>query len=299
MNLTTLANVKAWIPNISNSNSDSLLTSLITSCSSQILAFINRPNLWQTSFNDYFDGLPRSGRVMLQNWPVLSVSSVVISTKTVPVAPNPGAAGWALEPWDGSAPGAPQRVGITGYGGYLNSPGYSPADIGYASNGLLVSSFGSGGGGNFQNVVISYVAGYVQQNEAQTVPGTPYKVTVNCPYGNWVQDQGVKYASTGVALTAVASNPAVGQYVPPSSANVNQYTFAAADTATSMLISYSYVPFALEQGCIEWVGERFRSRDRIGVKSQSIAGQETVAYTQGMSQAVQLLIGQYSKSFPL
>lgn len=291
MNLTTLAQVRAWLPNLTSNTTDNLLSGLISACSSQILAYLNRPDLYKTTFTESFDGIPTSGRVMLRNWPVLGVNSVVFGTSTITKASNPGQPGWALESWDGSLPGVPQRVGISGY-----APVSRGVNVGYASNGLLTSSFGISGGSGFQNLVISYVAGYVVQGEARTVPpsGGPYQLTVLAPYGNWVRDEGVTYAN-GTALTPVASSPSLGQY----SVASGVYTFNSADASASILISYDFVPYALEQGCIEWVGERFKARDRIGMKSQSLSGQETVSYVMGMSDSTKMMISPYAKSFPL
>jgi hypothetical protein len=52
-----------------------------------------------------------------------------------------------------------------------------------------------------------------------------------------VADQGVTYASTGLPLIAVASSPALGQY---SVSAGGAYTFASADSAAGVLISYTY-----------------------------------------------------------
>ncbi len=72
---------------------------------------------------------------------------------------------------------------------------------------------------------------------AATVPGTPYQVTIVPPSsGTFVADLGVYNATTGVQLTRVASAPATGQY----SVAGAVYTFAAADTAKAMRISYEY-----------------------------------------------------------
>ena len=72
-------------------------------------------------------------------------------------------------------------------------------------------------------------------NEAGTIPGTPYAVTVTNS-ANFLQDEGVVFAATGVQLTRVASSPATGQY----SVSAGVYTFAAADTTLGVLISYTY-----------------------------------------------------------
>jgi len=71
-------------------------------------------------------------------------------------------------------------------------------------------------------------------NEAGTVPATPYAITVANTTG-W-SDLGVYNVTNSKFMTRVASSPATGQY----SATAGVYTFAAADTTNSVQISYSY-----------------------------------------------------------
>lgn len=75
----------------------------------------------------------------------------------------------------------------------------------------------------------------VVDNEAGTIPGTPYAITVSNS-ATWVTDLGVIYKATGLPLTRVASGPAAGQY----SVSAGVYTFAAADTTLLVKISYTY-----------------------------------------------------------
>ena len=76
-------------------------------------------------------------------------------------------------------------------------------------------------------------------DSASTIPGTPFQVTVAPPNsGTFVADMGVVFSSTGVQLTRVASAPATGQYSVNTATGV--YTFASADTAKGVLISYEY-----------------------------------------------------------
>jgi hypothetical protein len=79
-------------------------------------------------------------------------------------------------------------------------------------------------------------AGVTQMNvdEAHSIPGTPYQVTVTNS-ANFVTDYGVVFSATGKALTKVASGPTTGQY----SVSAGVYTFAAADTTLGVLIAYS------------------------------------------------------------
>lgn len=72
--------------------------------------------------------------------------------------------------------------------------------------------------------------------EAGTVPAvTTYTVTVNNA-ANFVDDEGVLYAATGLPFKKVASAPTIGQY----SVSAGVYTFAAADASAAVLISYTY-----------------------------------------------------------
>jgi hypothetical protein len=79
----------------------------------------------------------------------------------------------------------------------------------------------------------------VQPKESHTIPSTPYQVTIAPPSsGTFYSDLGVINGTTGVALTKVASGPTTGQYSVNSGTGV--YTFAAADTGNTVLISYTY-----------------------------------------------------------
>ena len=71
--------------------------------------------------------------------------------------------------------------------------------------------------------------------EAAAIPATPFQVTV-ANGATWTTDLGVT-KTDGTVLTRVASAPATGQY---SVAAGGVYTFAAADTGNSVLISYLY-----------------------------------------------------------
>lgn len=76
----------------------------------------------------------------------------------------------------------------------------------------------------------------IADDEAANVPAaTPFTVTV-ANAATFVTDFGVRDATTGAQLQAVASAPATGEY---SVAN-GVYTFAAADEGKAVLISYSY-----------------------------------------------------------
>ena len=276
--LTSLVNVKAWA-DISTDNDDVLLNRLIAQQSRSILSYIERPVLSLKTFTDIYNGHGTDTQY-LKNFPVLSVSAVQVGYMSifpfqVPPVPSPSGPyglGFVVDPWDGTPPGYQQAVRLRGY------------------------SFTPGKG----NVQITYQAGFVAQNEAQTVPAGSYQVIPNQTYGNFNVDNGVTYASTGVALTAVANSPATGQYVPPVISPVLSttpfYQFAAGDSAANVLINYSYVPADLEEACIEMVAERYSYRGRIGVVSKSLGGQETMSYSQkAMPDSIKMMLQPYKK----
>lgn len=246
--LTTLANVKAWL-NITGDASDAVLQRLISQCSRTILDELQRSSLISQTYTDVADGMGGSHE-FLDNWPVTAVSQVIVDGQVIPeavqqVGASFASVGWRLQPWDGYTPGDPQAVEMIGR---------------CFTRGRL-------------NVSITYTAGYLVSAEAWTIPATPFQVTAKQILGPWAADSGVTYAD-GTALVAVASSPAQGQY----SVSAGVYTFNAADEGQSVLLSYSYTPASLEDTCINWVSERFRYRDRIGQKSKTLGGQETASY---------------------
>ncbi len=73
-------------------------------------------------------------------------------------------------------------------------------------------------------------------NEAGAVStSSPYNYTA-ANADNFDADLGVVYASSGLALTKVASAPAVGQY----SVSAGVYSFSSGDAGRALLVSYSY-----------------------------------------------------------
>jgi hypothetical protein len=73
-------------------------------------------------------------------------------------------------------------------------------------------------------------------DESAAIPATPFTITV-VNAAQFKQDWGVRYVATGIPLTRVASGPVQGQY---SVNGTGVYTFAAADTGASVLISYTF-----------------------------------------------------------
>lgn len=252
--LAALADVKTWLSGSSGigSSDDALIARLITDVSGAITAYLGRPSLTPRAFVERLDGDGKA-RLYLRRYPVLQVTSLVIDNRAVAAAPAPAAGapcanGYLLEFWDGLPPGRPQSLDLFG------------------------EIFCKGR----QNVVVGYNAGYAVASEAASVPAAPgpYNVTAAAPFGPWASDAGVTYAS-GTALTAAASNPTAGKYA---AAN-GIYTFAAADAGAGVLISYGFIPAAINNACIEWVAERYRYRTRVGQSAQTVQGQQTASYS--------------------
>jgi hypothetical protein len=262
-NLTSLGNVAAWL-GVSTADDNLLLERLIASASRAIHAYLQRPNLLRHSFSERYDG-SGAQRQMLRQWPVLSVESLAVGVQAISAAPSYGQAGYTLEPWDGYPPGSPQSLLLNGF------------------------NFSRGIG----NVAVTYTAGYAVLGEPQTVPSAaPRLVNVDAPFGNWAGDAGVVYADSGAALTPVNGEPSDGQY----SVSGGAYHFSAGDQNKAVLISYSYVPADIEQACIELVGERYRTRDRIGQTSKSLGGQETVSFsTKSMNDTVREMLQPFKR----
>lgn len=286
--LTTLLNTKLWLSTTNYSPStpgiDTVLQQLISRWSNAILGELERPWILPRNIeNDAYDG-DGGTRQFVRNWPINSVSQLAVSGRIIPASPIiPGQLtgnnfGYRLEEWDGIPPGGPQEIELVGtryYPGHLN-------------------------------VQVSYNAGYLVPEEPWTVPADNYpedsptnpSLTVKQPYGIWAQDDGVNYISGGIvgaALTAIPFNPSAlpgtaGQYTvippdyilssgpPPVLAAGGQYIFAPGDVDATVVISYGFIPNALEQLAIELLIERFLYRTRVGEITRTVENQVAARY---------------------
>jgi hypothetical protein len=266
--LTTLGNLKDWLATSnyvqgtsSGVSIDRLYARMISRVSADILAYLERPWLLPKDYvNEQYSG---SGgcTVILRNYPVLSVSSVsacgvVISPSSTLIPSN----GYTLSAWNGQPPGSHQKI--------VGAP------------------FQAGS----QNILVSYRAGYQVTNEAYDIPAasgsnSTTKITLNQLYGIWAQDGGVVYASDNTPFVRVTDPPtAVGQYrvlpvyegSPLSEPGI--YEFYKDDAAASVLITYGFIPAALEEAALQYVAERLAYRSRVGEMSRTVQQQVTVRY---------------------
>ena len=222
--------------------SDPLLQRLISACSAFIQSWLNR-TIASATYVSRVNGQGMSSLVM-PNYPITAVTALSVGPLSVP-ARGPYA--------------------VAGVPSTQNLAGFTFDDISIYLSGY---SFAYG----FQNVMVNYDAGFLIPNELQTIPATaPYVCTTMARWA--ASDRGVAYASNGVALVKVAASPAQGQY----SVAGSVYTFNAADAGLGVLISYGYVPFDLEQACIDMIGDWFKYQARIGVLTQAIE-QQTITF---------------------
>ncbi|MBV8061456.1 MAG: hypothetical protein JO253_08055 [Alphaproteobacteria bacterium] len=88
----------------------------------------------------------------------------------------------------------------------------------------------------FGQTLTNGVINDVFDTTGSVIPSSPYSVTPTVPgSGTWSQDLGVRN-SNGLPLKRVASAPATGQYT----VAAGVYTFAAADTGTTVFINFQY-----------------------------------------------------------
>lgn len=272
--LTTLANVKAWL-GAKEGSGDSLLLRLIAANSRFLLGYIQRSSLTSQRITERYDTFGHDF-MLLRQWPATQIFSIDFGGRSITqeATGNPLTNGYFLEPIDGAQ--GQQELKLFG------------ACFPY---------------GRLSTQIV-YQAGYLM-TEAATVPsGAPYTYQTQ---STWLDDQGVTYAN-GSPLTLVSGVPSAGQYAisgngptPNSPALPAQgiYTFAAADADASVVISYSYVPADIDEACVEMVGERYRYMDRIGVVSKSLGGQETMSYSQkDMSDYIQQALRPYRRITP-
>jgi hypothetical protein len=247
--LVSLNDLTSWL-DISGTNDDALLGTLITQISRAILNVIDRPAILPQAYTETYDGRDDVS-IMLRQWPVTGISSCVVDGVVIPPSPPllanaPAQTGYVLDSTSIAPPGVMQRLSLRGY--------------------LFTCGL--------QNVTVSYSAGYQITSESAVVPSTtPYTVLAMGPYGDWASDVSVTY-SNGVPLAAVTGTPTAGQY----SVADGVYNFAPADAGAPVLLTYGYVPTDLASCCIDWAAERYAYRSRIGQHSKSLGGQETMAY---------------------
>lgn len=273
--LTTLAAVKEWLELIDTETSDDQLLRLINAASQFTLNYLNRDTLIPTEFTQNFKGNGKD-YALLRNWPVLSVSSVGMAGQLITAA-TLGIGGLPSSGYTISDPrNSQQAVQLYGYNFYYGAP----------SQVIYVSGFEAS-----QEVVISKVQAGAPPADV-IVPFTPTNM------GQWISP--VSVFIDGVLAIQLTSNdplPSTGEYYVD---EWGVYTFSLADVDKTAAVTYAYCPWDLSQGIIELIGEWFKRKDRIGLLSKTLGGQETITFSQkDMSDTIKRAFIPYMNVVPI
>lgn len=274
IDLITLQNVKDWLNSSgtagfpSGTNADSLYARVVTGVSQFATSYLQR-TLQPASYTEVRNGDGQRS-MMLRQRPIVSVTSLMIGTTSIPARTQPGAYGFVAD--DTTL---------------------------YLDGGLWAFSYGYGYGRfprGVQNISIVYRAGF-QQADTVTVATTVSVSTLSRP---WNSDQGI-VKSDGTMFTKVTGAPSVGQYqLGVDSSKTAQYLFNAADVGATVTITYGYTPEDVAQALIELAGERLKVIRRIGETSQVMAQGGTAAFSQkDMNEAVRTMLQPYRNVIPI
>ncbi|MHB8303353.1 MAG: hypothetical protein ACYDC6_11030 [Acidobacteriaceae bacterium] len=95
--LTTLANVHAWLPiPVTTTSEDPLLTRLITATSMDFQRATARPDLMTSTYTETRQG-DGAYRMILRHWPITAVSSLTIGGVAIPPSTNQIAPGYYFD----------------------------------------------------------------------------------------------------------------------------------------------------------------------------------------------------------
>lgn len=260
--LVTLTAVKQWLNTGTGPyppGSDDLLTRMIGSVSQFVTSYLSRAIVSATATEVYNGNDMRA--LPLRRTPVIQVRSLTIGTIQIPA-----------------------RLGV--------------CQAGYVADATSVYVEGYCFHCGIQNISVTYDAGF-QQSDTWTVP-TPSVIDTPSLARPWNTDRGVAYAS-GAAFALVKVPPTVaGTYqLGPDSLGNTQYVFAAADIGASVVITYGYTPEDVQQAIVELVGERYRSRTRIGEVSQNLKGMVVSFSQRDMNAAIKSMLAPYRNVSPI
>lgn len=121
-----------------------------------------------------------------------------------------------------------------------------------------------------RSIVINYDRGF-KQSQGGVIPAAPFKVSSISFVAKTLAVQ-----INGIAATYTAGTPAAGQY----SGTESELTFAAADAGKAYTWDYAGTPADIELAVLDIAAMAYAARDRVGVTSKSLAGQESVSFSQ-------------------
>ena len=266
--LTTRAAVKGWLGIGDDSTSgDEGIDRVILAASQFVRNYLNwGPSFGATEYNQFQVGHGRSS-LMLKHWPVISISSLHIGGTNIASATFASGVpsnGYYLGPLRD----APMSIDLAGYSFWRGSPVQVIYRAGFETS---------------QSFVLAV-------DEGNIVPVVP------TDRGQWIAD--VRVTKGGVEMVSILTGtPLTGQYRVD---DYGTYTFSTADVGQTVVITYSYVPWDLAQATTELISEWLKRKDRIGLLSKSLGGQETVSFSQAdMNNSVKGMLQSYKNVVPL
>lgn len=271
--LTTLPRVIDWLNTSSQSyppGDNKLLARLITSASRFVVTYMSS----QVAPANYVEKRNGSGTsaLFMRNRPVVAVSGVSVGGVAVQPSSSPGSTGFLFSDTQVLMPGTVFPMGLL-------------------------------------NVSVSYVAGF-QASASVTIPtnGSVLKVedlqgisqVSGVPADLWNCDRGVTL-SDGTVLALVTGDPADGQYRVAAQADGSWgYVFNSAQGDAEATLVYGFTPADIEAVVVELVGERFKTRTRIGQTSVTAGNGQTTAFSQkDMNDFMRTTLNQYRSVVPV
>jgi len=262
IDLTTLNAVKSRAE-VQSSAADVEIQAAITAFSQWLLDFTGQGSLNSfATYDDVYDG-NGNARLMLNNYPILNVSSVTMNAAGIPASSAANVWGYYVEQ-------SKKSLGLRGgVGNYSTFP--YPTPLTYRERGPV---FLRGQG----NIEVVYSAGYLPvlvQNDIENVTAG----TITLADAPWIADAGVTYYPSLNVMAKVSSGPTIGEYA----VSNGLYVFSAADEGQLVAASYqiNQAPFDLEYAvrcavAINYKRKAWQDQKSRGVTTQG--GGMTTAY---------------------
>ena len=264
----SLEDAKSWLAiKDTSTGADDMLSGLISSVNQFVSNYLGYESIYPTDFTERIDGVRFKGRIVLNNYPVIYVSSLIIDGRLInPVSDeNNPTNGYLLSVPVRRTGGSRQYIDLFGH---LALPCR-------------------------QNIVVKYRSGYQLTGEVGIVTNAG-TYTVKAPYGAWKTDEGVIDQAADKSFIRVDASPLASQY----SVSNGVYTFNAADISKSLKFNYGYCPYDIQQAAREMIAERYKYKDRIGINSTSLSGKETTSYSNfSITEAAKSMLRPYRRMF--
>ena len=293
IDLTTVAEVKAFGVLAGCNLSDGVIQDLITSASQY---WLNRTGLATLnhveSYEENYDGNGNSV-LGLDNQKIISISSVYVNNSPIQPSSSANQPGYYIDRQG-------RFIGIRGYGTGGRYGGQYTFGSGSPGQGSFATFGRACNGGAFvrgqNNVAVSYTAGFIYPvaSQPQMISGSAISLDLYAGLNAWYSDQGVVHADTGVAFVLVPVSPSVGEYT------VNQYGdygFNTADNGTQVLVSFTYQgpPSDVYAKVTKQVCTEIKRLGTLDQEQQNLDGGSRRYFTWDVSPDIEAVIQSYAR----